>query len=268
LSCHDALGIDLQAFEQAGVDMFNISAFYFTDQQRDLKEIASIIPDSAKYLELTHCAVIGKSVAEGTDNFVFRRTTDEQFYTAAHLAYSAGFDGISTFNFPYYRKHGAGADKRGPFNEPPFHIFKNIGNKEWVAKQPQHYFLGKIWNHPRKPYVPLPQRLEKNKHYITFHINMVPPEGGWKKDAKMRFQIDQAWSGQKLIVRFNNTHLYTIKDVSEPYEIPYKAGIGRPEQYRAYRIPKELLANGLNQLEVKLVKGDPVDLIYTDIAVE
>ncbi len=266
LDCHDVLGIDLKLFEQAGVDIFNISGYFFTDQQSDITEIAKIIPNSAKYQELTHCAAIGRTVAKGIDNFEFRRTTDEQFYTTAHLAYQAGFDGVSTFNFPYYRKHGSG--DRGHFNEPPFHIFQNIGNKDWVAAQPQHYFLGKIWNNPRKKYVPLPQKLEPGRHYITFHIPMAPPAGGWTQDARMRLQADKAWSGQKLIVRFNNVNLHTIKDVSEPYPTPYKSGTGRPEQYRGYLIPEEILSDGLNQLEIKFADGEPLNLIYIDIAVK
>ena len=262
----DVLGVDLKAFEDAGVDIFNISGYFFTDQQSDIRQIAKIIPNSAKYQELTHCSAIGKTVAKGIDNFEFRRTTDEQFYTTAHLAYQAGFDGISTFNFQYFRKHGAG--DRGYFNEPPFHIFEHIGDKEWVARQPQHYFIGKIWNNPRKTYVPLPQKLEPGKHYITFHIPMAPPTGGWKQDARMRFQADEPWSGQKLTVRFNNTNLKTTKDVSEPYPIPYKSGIGLPEQYRAYTIPKEILADGINQLEIKFANGKPLNLIYLDIAAQ
>ncbi|MGE4489588.1 MAG: hypothetical protein AB7E95_08600 [Kiritimatiellales bacterium] len=260
------LGVDYKGFEAAGVDIFNISGYYFTSQQGDIRQIAELIPDSAKYQELTHCAAIGQIVANGIDNFDFRRTTDEQFYTTAHLAYQAGFDGVSTFNFQYYRKHGVG--DRGEFNEPPFHIFKHIGDKGWVAKQPQHYFIGKIWNEPRRTYIPLSQRLENGPEYLTFHIPMAPPTGGWTQDARMRFQADRAWSDQKLIVRFNNVNLKTIKDVSEPYPTPYKSGNGFPEQYRAYTIPKDILADGVNQLEIRCVGGDPLDLIYIDVAAQ
>lgn len=266
LGCYDMLGIDLKAFEDAGVDIFNISGYFFTEQQSDIRKIAEIIPDSAKYQELTHCAAMGRTVVRDTDGFEFRRVTDEQFYTTAHLAYQAGFDGISTFNFQYFRKHGAG--DRGHFNEPPFHIFENIGDKEWVARQPQHYFLGKIWNHPFRTYIPLPQRLERDMHHIAFNIPMAPPTGGWTQDARMRFQADKAWDGQKLIVRFNNVNLITIPDISEPYPIPYKSGIGLPEQYRAYRIPKDILTDGINLLEVRFAEGAPLNLIYIDIAVQ
>ncbi|MFI4910932.1 MAG: hypothetical protein ACIAQZ_04625 [Sedimentisphaeraceae bacterium JB056] len=266
IACHDPLGINLKEFEKAGVDIFNISAYFFTDQQSDIKRIAEIIPDSAKYLEMTQCSAIGKTVAKGIDNFEFRRTTDEQFYTTAHLAYSFGFKGVSVFNFAYYRKHGDG--DRGVFNEPPFHVFNNIADRDWVAKQKQHYFVGKIWNHPRKPYLALPQRLEKGNHYICLQLNMVPPAGGWKKDARMRLQADKAWSGQKIIMRFNNTNLRTNKLIEEPYSIPYESGIGKAEQYRGYTIPKEILADGTNQIEFKLADGEPFNLIYLDIAAE
>ena len=265
IDCHDILGIDLPAFAEAGVDMFNVSAYFFTDQQGDLAEIARLIPNAAKYLEMTHCAAVGQTVAKGIDNFSFRRTTDEQFYTTAHLAYSYGFDGISVFNFAYYRKHGVG--DRGKFTEPPFHIFKHIGDKDWVARQKQHYFIGKVWNHPRHPYMPLSQRLERGR-YLTFHLNLVPPTGGWTQDARLRLQAEQSWEGRKVIMRFNNTHLKTTRDVSEPYATPYESGIGIPEQYIAYNVPKHLLSPGVNQIEISLGSDEPCDLIYLDLAAE
>ena len=103
---YNALGIDLPSFVEAGVDMLNLSISYFTEQQTDLPTIRKMVPETMIYLEMTHCTMTGKRLTKGGgDNFTFRRTTDEQFYTTANLAYARGANGISVFNFVYYREH-------------------------------------------------------------------------------------------------------------------------------------------------------------------
>ena len=111
LAAHDVLGIDLPTMVEAGVDMVNLSGYYFTVQQTDLPRIRERIPAAAVYLEMTHCTATGPSRG-GYDSFSYRRTTREQFYSTAHLAYTQGADGVSLFNFMYYREHGTPG--RGP----------------------------------------------------------------------------------------------------------------------------------------------------------
>lgn len=267
LECHDTLGIDLPEWVKAGVDMVDLSSWFYTDQQGDFKEIGQMIPDTPKYVEMTHCACIGHFVGKGYDNYTFRRTTDEQFYTTAHLAYSRGYTGVSAFNFVYYRKHGT--EGRGDFCEPPFHIFRHIGDKQWVADQKkQHYYIGKRYNLPLKKYQPLPQTIAPG-HRAVFKIDMAPPTGGWSTDARLRVQSQTSWSDRKIVILMNNIQLKEISDVSEPYPTPYTSGIGSPEEYRAFTIPKRLLINGDNILEMKLHSGGkPIDIIYLDVAVQ
>ena len=168
-------------FAEAGVDMFNLSAYYFTEQQTNAPAIKRLLPDSAVYEEITHTTCIGPALTKTPgDNFLFRRTTDEQFYTTAHLAYARGIDGVSTFNFVYYRKHGT--EGRGPFREPPFHVLKHLGDPAWLAGQPQHYILATVWNEPPLPRQ-LPRRL-KPEQSATFRLDMSPPTGGWTKERE------------------------------------------------------------------------------------
>ena len=84
-------------------------------------------------MELTHCTgnhpYWHKENLYGTS--AWPRTSDAQFYTTAHLAYERGADGLSFFNFVYYREHGG--SERGPFNEPPFHVFNHMDDPAWLA---------------------------------------------------------------------------------------------------------------------------------------
>src|SRR5262249_22613736 len=132
LSGHAPLGVDLPRWVAAGVDMINLSCHYTTEQQSDLPRIHQMIPDIPVYLEMTFtCARYPKpssSANPHSENIdVYRKMTDEQFYTTAHLAYARGGSGVSLFNFVYYRSL---ADRR---TEPPFHVLAHLGDRAWLA---------------------------------------------------------------------------------------------------------------------------------------
>jgi len=266
LVAHDLLGIDLPAFMSAGVDMVNLSAYFFTEQQTDLPIIRKMLPDVALYLEMTHCTSIPRALSQGGyDNFTFCRTTDEQFYTTANLAYTRGADGLSTFNFVYYREHGKSG--RGPFNEPPFHIFKQIGDPASVLRQPQHYILGNVWDVPRVPNRQIPRNVKPGQA-VSFTLDMAPPEGGWKTDGRLRIQGNESLGGIKWTALFNGVKLNRTGDVSEPYPNPYPTCSKSEKQLRAWIIPNDLLRDGDNTIELILRDGHPVVLVFLDIEVQ
>ena len=262
LSEYDALGINLPSFVDAGVDMLNLSISYFTEQQTDLAAIRKLAPNAAIYLEMTHATMTGTRLTKsGGDNYLFRRSTIEQFYTAAHLAYARGADGVSAFNFVYYREHGIPG--RGPFNEPPFHIFRQIGDAQWLARQPQHYFLssrGYVNSH-------LPKQFEPGET-VSFTIDMASPADSWKMDARLRIQGRQSLGDSRWRARFNGVDLNATGDVSEPYPNPYPPMLGKPEELRAWIVPVGLLKDGINTIEITLVKGELCEIIFLDVAVE
>ena len=164
------VGIDLPSMVDAGVDMLNLSASFFTFQAHDVAKIRRLVPDVALYLEMCHCTMTGQRLTtSGGDNFLYMRTIDQQYYTTAHVAYRRGVDGISLFNFVYYRDHGVPG--RGPFNEPPFHVLQRLGDRDWLARQPQWYFLAE--NGFTRSVGQLPARFEKGDAR-TFELDMAP----------------------------------------------------------------------------------------------
>jgi len=270
LAAYDSLGIDLAAFVEAGVDMVNLSAHYFTEQQTDLPAICQMVSDAsgdrtAVYLEMTHCTATGvRLTVEGGDNFTFRRTTDEQFYTTAHLAYARGADGVSAFNFVYYREHGTPG--RGPFNEPPFHIFSHLGDPAWLARQPQHYIIGNVWDRPHVPDRQLPQKMIPERT-AAFVLDMAPPAAGWTVGGKLRIQGTGSLGASQWAVQLNGIDLEPSDDVSEPYPNPYPPCLGRSDQMRAWIVPPQLLKDGVNAIRIRLITGEPVQIDWLDLAV-
>jgi hypothetical protein len=255
---HDTIGIDVQELEKAGVELFNLSAYYFTIQHTGLGPIRKKVQDAAVYLEVTHCLARGHAIGKGGDATTNRRVMDEQFFTSAHLAYQRGADGISPFNFVYYREHGVA--NRGPFHEPPFHVITRLNDPEWLARQPQIYYLAQSWESP------LPARAIPGRP-VKFDLDMAPPEIGWTTDGRLRIQTRFSLEGTEWEANVNGTLLQATDDTSEPYRNPYPHLLGNPEEWRAWSVPHEILEDGVNQLKIVPLSGEPDDILYLELTV-
>ena len=263
---HDALGIDLRAMVDADVEMVNLSPSYFTVQQNDAAKIKRMLPDAKVYLEMCHCTRTGKAVGVGYDNFTFRRTTYHQYLTAAHLAYARGLDGVSAFNFVYYREHGVG--ERGPFDEPPFHVFQHMSDPNWLAKQPQHYILASVWGMAYMSAGRLPRALKVGQT-AAFDFDMAPPEGGWEQGGRFRIQAEESLGNNKFTAALNGGALAETDDRSEPYDSLYSPLLGTGDMHRAWLVPQEILKDGVNTVEVSMVAGDTAaTLVFLDFALQ
>lgn len=258
----DPLGLDPAALHATGVELFNVSASYFTVQQTDFAALRRLAPTAAWYAELCHSVWNGAKITPGYDSFTFRRTTPEQMATTAHLAYARGASGISLFNFQYYREHGGPG--RGPFHEPPFQVLKHLGDRTWLARQRQHYFLAQGWNNPFERPAPLPRNLVPEEPSV-FRMDLAPPCHGWRTAGRLRLQFAGDARSAPLAVRCNGRMLAATDDVSEPFPNPYPQMLGRPEELRAWTVPPELLADGLNSLDVSTRSSLPA-LVFIDLA--
>ncbi|MEW6360347.1 MAG: hypothetical protein AB1696_28700 [Planctomycetota bacterium] len=256
LAAHDPMGIDLRKWVDAGVDMVNLSCHYATDQQCDLPTVCRMIPEAAVYLELTYT-----NLRYGEPS-VHRKMSDEQFYTAAHLAYARGAAGVSFFNFAYYRQIGM------TNREPPFHVLQRVKEPAWLARQPQHYFLTSGSNTPPVPNPPFPTGTLTPKSPITFTMDMAPPTGGWQTDGRLRVQGRQPLDECELVVAFNGAECLPSEDISEPYPAPYRDGLGTRETLRAWVVPRNLLKDGLNRIVVQMLQGNATALVFIDLAVK
>lgn len=255
----DLLGLDLKALVAAGLDMVNASAHYFTTQQHDLAAIRQQTEGAALYFELCHTIWKGDKVQAGYDVFPFRRATREHLHTSAHLAYARGADGISLFNFAYYRPHGQG-EGRGEFGEPPFEALKALREPQTLAKSPQHWFIANGWRSPGAKPLPVPRKVEPNMP-AKFNFDLASPRG----DARVRIQTDRT-DPTDLVARFNGEAISTTDDVFEPFAVPYPSMLGKPEELRAWLIPAQLLREGKNSLEVTLKSGQPMTVLFVDLA--
>ncbi|HSI12027.1 MAG TPA: hypothetical protein VK961_08285 [Chthoniobacter sp.] len=263
VSALDPLGLDIAALAAAGLDMLNLSASYFTTQQMNVAAIRALAPKTAIYVELCHSTWNGPKMTAGYDVFPFRRATVEQLETTAHLGYARGADGVSLFNFAYYREHGGAG--RGPFHEPPFSVLPILGDRAKLGGLPQHWFLGPGWENPfAKPAV-LPRKLGVGKE-TTFTLDLAPPSGGWKRDARLRVQTLGPMQKEQLAVKWNGQIVAASDDISEPFPNPDPPLLGSAETLRAWVVPAALLRDGNNGISISLTSGEAIEIAFLDVA--
>lgn len=139
------LGIDPRQLADAGVDMFNYSSYFYTSQDVDFEGLKALTPDSALYLEMTNCSGVGRAAekAEG-DAYEMFNCTPSELRTTALGAYEAGWQGISLFNFVYYRRFGSDK-KKTAVSEPPFEVIKDLRDPEILRNCAKTYFFAGRW---------------------------------------------------------------------------------------------------------------------------
>jgi hypothetical protein len=178
------------------------------------------------------------------------------------------------FNFAYYREYDK--PERGPYNEPPFHVIRNLMNPEAVAAMPQHYFLCTGWSSYITKFMTLPQRLRRYSPSLLTQssdclmgLDMDHPRLGRSCSgvAVLRVQADRLWGDREVAVCVNGKIQTPCSDTSEPYPNPYPPLLGTPGTLKAWRIPLGDLRKGVNTIRLNMTKGDAVRIDFVDIAI-
>jgi len=277
LDVYEKLGIDLPAFVEAGVDMVNVSDGYYTTNESDLPLIRSLVPDASIYFEATQTTNVTSTLPDGSRPFL--RTTDQQFHTVADLAYNQGADGISLFNFPYYRQtvgENASDPGVGPFNEPPFHVLESLRDRDDVSNRPRWHVLAVDHDTYISPSMQMPQTLRTGESF-TFTLSMYPQ--GRQPEAILRVRVEPPDGytegpvpGWHCSVQWNGTPLNTASFSAAPLPDPYDANLAvDPTRFCCFNVEPGAVIRGQNSIEVTLVQptsasAGEVILDYLDVA--
>lgn len=255
-------GVDLKLFAKAGVDMINLSYSYFTWQDDSVRAARAEVGDvAAVFAEMTHCTMTGKATA-GSGTQPFLRTTDEQFYTTTRMAHEQGAQGVSLFNFPYYRYHVT--DTIGPFHEPPFHVLPKLRDPRFLEDQSLSLFLSSGRNDDILGEKALPLNLKREESSV-FHLP-APSEKGRRKEATLRLRSDEPIDDRLIDVSLNGQALKPIPPITSPLPHPYEdTWIGKPDELACFSVPASLALSSDNKVEVTVREGARVRLTYLDL---
>jgi len=260
LSAHPRIGLDVQRLHGVGVDMLNLSGWYHTPQRSDVEGVRKLAPHAAIYLEMTHSAGGHPYFLEpglyGTNGNP--RTSDHHFYTTARLAHRRGADGLSLFNFVYYRM---GHRSDVPVMEPPFHVLPKLNDPGFLARQNAYYVLGGLAYFRQVP------RVLATDKPVTFDLDMLPTPSDRPSNqaARVRLHTEEALtSAHTFTVQFNGCALDACPDTTRFFGNPFDPMISPPEHRQAWYLPEDRVRDGINRLKVELQEGPPVKVIYVD----
>jgi hypothetical protein len=265
MKAHPRIGLDVERLAEAGVDMFNLAVWYDTTQCPGVAEVRERLPEASLYLEMSHTTgwhphFLSEGGYSTNGN---ARTSDHQFYTTAHLAYKRGADGLSLWNFVYYRM---GHRSDVPVTEPPFHVLKKLTDREFLARQSRYYMLGGTTYYRQVP------RLIRSGEPQSFHMDMSTRGPGGpcaSKPGRLRVHTKEPLTnGHKMTVRFNGGVLEPTTDVSRFFGNPYDRLITPNDGHRlAWTLPPEAINDGANELELTLSSGDELNVVHIDAGV-
>lgn len=263
------IGFDPAAWSAGGAEFFNLSPSYRLTQNTSVAAAREGAPDAAVYLELTHTPQTWKFGGPGYDDHCFRRSTDEMLESTARMGYAEGADGMSAFNFVYYREHGGFRERRGPFNEPPFEVLTEVADRHALDRDPGYFFIevanDLFLNGRKREYVMTALPADGNGPG-TLRIQIVTDEERSADENQAANRIKRGeWE-----VLLNGTKLEPIGESRDVYPFPtrYKAGFGKSEQYLEWKLPEGLLKNGENRVAVTAinVREEGFRLKWIDIA--
>jgi len=244
--------------------MINVSSFYVTQPDGDIEGFRKTFPKSRIYAEITQCTHWGRSIELSTEQS--RKTTKEVFHALAHSFLERGADGISFFNFVYTRDYGFGHPLKLDRREPDFHAIRNITDRQFLARQNKHYYVGvnKTW-HQWSPQ--LPAQLSKEKPLeIKIHLADQNPQETFRR-AILRIQSETDIEARKITACFRDQPLQETVHQGELFPQPYRECI--PETHAPYKdflVPLDRLEKGWNRFEFRLPTGGPITLIRTELA--
>lgn len=244
MSRYSPLGINIDKFKAAGVDMFNISSTVYTTQQgTDLPVIRAALPRQKVYNEMT------QSIwnPAGFDSVLFTNfdgnATDEQLNTAAMLAYHYGADGISLFNFAYYRGSSASVE---PYSEPPFHVIPGLADSSNLLQKTTHWYTrAKNYGNPWMPY------FTALRSENTVYLDVIKTEQISSGQCLLRLIFAKDVCPEEWSVQINQVTLTPTYPILKPIPDNYQTPLGRSSQYLCYTVPIEDIVDGRNSIKLK-----------------
>lgn len=237
------------------IDFINVNSSFFSSTNLAIEEYKRLAPNVSVLAELQFALANGKKIG----NYQIRKVTKEQYRTFAHSFLERGADGISLYNFTFYRHHHFNDPRRGmlPGTEPPFDVLKGITDIMKLKHAAKHFYWGKDV---------IKQPLGKRRMSLEFDTfdDLVSA-----KEAKLRIETKEISHGIEMNVLLNGEKLIEHVDTGELYRPVSAEGLPINEQLRYFDVPLTLIKFRNNELTVDCLSAPKrsVDFIGAELAI-
>jgi len=265
------LGLDLEAWVKDGlVDMVNVSSCYETCTDNDLPIYRAELPGARIFGEITQCSSMVQSIELGLE--YCRKCTPEIVRSTAEAFLAQGADGISLFNFVYYRDYSFGVVEKPDKFEPPFASLRGLADRRKLADEPKHYVLARQRCF-HQGQLPLDLSNPGSRHLqleLLVGQDFTDPSARepFHGTAVLRLQFEGPADGLEVTVRRSGRLLKPCRVDGELFPTPYIEGVPTDHAYALdYELPLELLGMGPNRFTLRLHKGDAAVVTRLEVAV-
>ncbi len=238
----DELGVNLTALAQdpavkLDYATMGVSFFAFLASTSEFASIRAQVPHDFQLL--FEVSELQKYYTKGNTR-VQQLLTAEQLTTVALDAYAMGADGISTFNFQYYRSAGL---------EPLYHILPHLTDEVYLQRADQYWF----WTGDSAPPMQcsvdgLPFVLGDGNKTLSVHIT-VPTGANYSPVGLLRFKFDAVGDHSGVLrVTLNGGLLTASANTTRIFDSPVQdVDQGK---YAAFEVDTTLILSGLNHISV------------------
>lgn len=247
------------------VQILNVSPSYITQPDSDIEGFRKAFPEAWILGEMTQCMTRGRSIELSVEQT--RKTTPEVLQALAYSFLERGANGISFFNFTYYRDYSFGDPAKLDRFEPPYEALKHIADREFLANQPKHYYIGanSFWSREQSQ---LPAELTPGRAVqLRIHVADDAPAERFSR-AILRLMSEQgALEDVPICASLEGNLLTGTVHEGELFPTIYLEGIPDTHApYRDYTVPLELVHKGWNTVQFELESGSPVRIDRVELA--
>jgi hypothetical protein len=233
------LGVNLTALATDAEVMLDyatlgVSFFAVMASASDFEEIRAQVPPECKLLfEISELHEYYQAGSVRTQQLL----TKEQLTTVALDAYAMGADGVSTFNFQYYRTAGL---------EPPYEVLPRLTDENWLGSSSQYYFWGTRNSMTQSTKNnPLPFALSAQNRTLRVRTTAVKAGAAYAPFGLLRLRFNAKVTGavtEGLRVYFGGVLLAESANTTRLF--PSKVRDIDEGKYTAYAFPSNLLNGG------------------------
>ena len=91
------------------------------------------------------------------------------------------------------------------------------------------------------------------------------PTAHQTRNGLFRLMTEKPLLDGKWQVSINGTQLVQTAFVERPIPHPHEGFLGQPTQYATFAVPRSLVRDGVNEIEVTRTEGSPAKLIHMDL---